>query len=88
MKTELHQELVVSRAQAIKQTEFISELEDKLKELEKKNRHQLAINHRSSTPDSHPHHPPQSRVPRASSASNSVKMVQEMVSRVRVSDSV
>ncbi|KAG1138848.1 hypothetical protein G6F36_016018 [Rhizopus arrhizus] len=78
---------MVSRAQATKQTEFISELENKLEELEKKNRHQLAISNRSSTPDFDPYHPPQSRVPRASSASNPVKMVQEMVSRVRVSDS-
>ncbi|KAG1140126.1 hypothetical protein G6F37_008488 [Rhizopus arrhizus] len=81
---EVHQELVVSRAQTTKQTEFISELENKLEELEKKNRHQLAINNRSSTPDFHPYHPSQSRVPRASSTSNPVKMVQEMVSRVRL----
>lgn len=83
--TEVNQELSVSRAQETKQREFISELENKLEELEKKNRHQLAMNNRSSTPDFDPYNARQSRVPRNSSASNPVKMVQDMVGRVRVS---
>ncbi|KAG0777289.1 hypothetical protein G6F22_011973 [Rhizopus arrhizus] len=80
---EVNQELSVSRAQETKQREFISELENKLEELEKKNRHQLAMNNRSSTPDFDPYNARQSRVPRNSSASNPVKMVQDMVGRVR-----
>ncbi|RCH89798.1 NADH:ubiquinone oxidoreductase [Rhizopus azygosporus] len=80
---EVNQELSVSRAQAIKQKEMITELESKLQELEKKNRQQEAMNQRSSTPDFDPYNLRQSRVPRTSSASNPVKMVQDMVGRVR-----
>lgn len=63
---------------------MITELENKLQELEKKNRQQEAMNQRSSTPDFDPYNLRQSRVPRTSSASNPVKMVQDMVGRVRV----
>ncbi|KAI9278045.1 hypothetical protein BY458DRAFT_503629 [Sporodiniella umbellata] len=81
---ETHQELSVSRAQETKQREFITELENKIEGLEKKSRHQQAMNNRSSTPDFDPYNIRQSRVPRTSSASsNPVKMVQEMVGRVR-----
>lgn len=80
---EVNQELSVSRIQEAKQREFISELENKLEELEKKSRHQLAINNRSSNSDFDPYNAHQSRVSRTSSSSNPVKMVQEMVGRVR-----
>lgn len=89
------------RGQSSKQTEFIGELESKLEEMEKKNRQQAAINqqqqNRSPTPDRGTnYYDPYSRnrttrIPRTptsgslSASSNPVKMVQEMVGRVRVS---
>jgi hypothetical protein len=99
--TEVNQELSVMRSQSSKQTEFIGELESKLEEMEKKNRQQAAINqqqqNRSPTPDRGTnYYDPYSRnrttrIPRTptsgslSASSNPVKMVQEMVGRVRVS---
>ena len=100
-KLEVNQELSVLRNQSSKQTDFIGELESKLEEMEKKNRQQAAIQqqqqNRSPTPDRGPnYYDPYSRnrttrIPRTptsgslSASSNPVKMVQEMVGRVRVS---
>ncbi|KAI9358146.1 hypothetical protein BD770DRAFT_364484 [Pilaira anomala] len=96
---EVNQELSVLRNQSSKQTDFIGELESKLEEMEKKNRQQAAIQqqqqNRSPTPDRGPnYYDPYSRnrttrIPRTptsgslSASSNPVKMVQEMVGRVR-----
>ncbi|KAG2231865.1 hypothetical protein BDF21DRAFT_415700 [Thamnidium elegans] len=96
---EVNQELSVLRNQSSKQTEFIGELESKLEEMEKKNRQQAAIQqqqqNRSPTPDRGAnYYDPYSRnrttrIPRTptsgslSASSNPVKMVQEMVGRVR-----
>jgi hypothetical protein len=99
---EVNQELSVLRSQSSKQTEYIGELENKIDEIEKKNRQQAAINqqqlqNRSPTPDRGTnYYDPYSRnrttrIPRTptsgslSASSNPVKMVQEMVGRVRVS---
>ncbi|GAA5816951.1 hypothetical protein MFLAVUS_010486 [Mucor flavus] len=96
---EVNQELSVLRNQSSKQTDFIGELESKLEEMEKKNRQQAAIQqqqqNRSPTPDRGAnYYDPYSRnrttrIPRTptsgslSASSNPVKMVQEMVGRVR-----
>ncbi|KAI8095068.1 uncharacterized protein B0P05DRAFT_524573 [Gilbertella persicaria] len=95
---EAHQELSVLRSQSSKQQEYIEELENKVEEVEKKNRQQAALNeqqNRSPTPDrGSGYYDPYSRnrttrIPRTSASgslsasSNPVKMVQEMVGRVR-----
>ncbi|KAI8329781.1 hypothetical protein EDC96DRAFT_529175 [Choanephora cucurbitarum] len=96
---EVHQELAVLRTQSAKQQEYIGELENKIEEVEKKNRQQAALQEqqqRSPTPDraSSGFYDPYSRsratrIPRTSASgsistsSNPVKMVQEMVGRVR-----
>lgn len=96
---EVNQELSVLRSQSAKQVEFIGELENKMEELQKKNRQQAAQQqqqqNRSPTPDRGTnYYDPYSRtrstrIPRTSTSgslsasSNPVKMVQEMVGRVR-----
>lgn len=96
----MNSELSVLRTQYGKQSEFVNELENKLQEAEKKNREQQQQQERSDTPDSvnsfyDPYGRPRStRLPRTSTngtlsnSSNPVKMVQEMVGRVRVSPEI
>lgn len=99
--TEVNQELSVLRSQSAKQSEYIGELENKIEDVEKKNRQQSQQmqqqQNRSPTPETAGnYYDPYSRtrstrIPRTqtsgslSSSSNPVKMVQEMVGRVRVS---
>lgn len=89
------------RSQSSKQSEYIGELENKIDDVEKKNRqqsHQMQQQqNRSPTPETAGnYYDPYSRtrstrIPRTptsgslSASSNPVKMVQEMVGRVRVS---
>jgi hypothetical protein len=86
------------RNQASKQSDIIGELENKLEETEKKHKHAMMENNRASTPESATtnYFDPYSRSNRTrisrtpipgsiSASSNPVKMVQEMVGRVRVS---
>ncbi|KAI8988813.1 hypothetical protein BDB01DRAFT_888833 [Pilobolus umbonatus] len=92
---EVNQELSVSRVQASKLNDHIGELENKLEEAEKKIRQSAMEGDRASTPDRMGnYYDPYStngrisRIPRtstigSSSTSNPVKMVQEMVGRVR-----
>ncbi|KAF1801551.1 hypothetical protein V8B55DRAFT_1471814 [Mucor lusitanicus] len=96
---EVNQELSVLRSQSAKQSEYIGELENKLENVEKKNRQQSQQmqqqQNRSPTPETAGnYYDPYSRtrstrIPRTptsgslSSSSNPVKMVQEMVGRVR-----
>ncbi|KAI9474136.1 MAG: hypothetical protein EXX96DRAFT_580720 [Benjaminiella poitrasii] len=97
---EVNQELTVLRKQSSKQSEYISELEHKVEEAEKKNRQQQQLQqqqqNRSPTPESGTHYYESfsrnnrsTRIPRTpttgslSTSSNPVKMVQEMVGRVR-----
>ena len=100
-KIEVNQELSVLRNQSSKQVDFIGELEGKIEDMEKKSRQQAALaqqqQNRSPTPDKNAnYYDPYSRtrstrIPRTptagsiSASSNPVKMVQEMVGRVRVS---
>jgi hypothetical protein len=91
----VNSELSVLRIQYGKQAEFVNELENKLSEAEKKNREQKHQQERAGTPDSSNYYdysrPRSTRLPRTSTngtlsnSSNPVKMVQEMVGRVRVS---
>ncbi|KAL7309640.1 NADH:ubiquinone oxidoreductase [Mucor circinelloides] len=96
---EVNQELSVLRSQSAKQSEYIGELENKIENVEKKNRQQSQQmqqqQNRSPTPETAGnYYDPYSRtrstrIPRTqtsgslSSSSNPVKMVQEMVGRVR-----
>lgn len=90
---EVNQELSVSKVQANKMNEHVAVLESKLEEAEKKNRQSALEADRASTPDRTSYYDPYSsngrisRIPRTSttgsSTSNPVKMVQEMVGRVR-----
>ncbi|KAG2211457.1 hypothetical protein INT46_000281 [Mucor plumbeus] len=96
---EVNQELSVLRSQSCKQSEYIGELENKIDDVEKKNRqqsHQMQQQqNRSPTPETAGnYYDPYSRtrstrIPRTpasgslSASSNPVKMVQEMVGRVR-----
>ncbi|KAK4514034.1 Glutaminyl-tRNA synthetase [Mucor velutinosus] len=96
---EVNQELSVLRSQSAKQSEYIGELENKIEDVEKKNRQQSQQmqqrQNRSPTPETAGnYYDPYSRtrstrIPRTptsgslSSSSNPVKMVQEMVGRVR-----
>ncbi|KAL9542919.1 hypothetical protein MBANPS3_008368 [Mucor bainieri] len=96
---EVNQELSVLRSQSAKQSDYIGELENKIESVEKKNRQQsqqmLQQQNRSPTPEAGGnYYDPYSRtrstrIPRTptsgslSSSSNPVKMVQEMVGRVR-----
>lgn len=101
LSAEVNQELSVLRSQSAKQSEYIGELENKIEDVEKKNRQQSQQmqqrQNRSPTPETAGnYYDPYSRtrstrIPRTptsgslSSSSNPVKMVQEMVGRVRVS---
>ncbi|KAI8638385.1 hypothetical protein BD408DRAFT_423103 [Parasitella parasitica] len=96
---EVNQELSVLRNQSSKQSDYIVELESKIEEVEKKNRQQMQQQqqqqNRSPTPEAASgYYDPYSRsrstrIPRTqtsgslSASSNPVKMVQEMVGRVR-----
>ncbi|CEP07488.1 hypothetical protein [Parasitella parasitica] len=93
---EVNQELSVLRGQSSKQSDYIMELENKIEEVEKKNRQQMQHQqNRSPTPEAGgSYYDPYSRsrstrIPRTqtsgslSASSNPVKMVQEMVGRVR-----
>ncbi|KAI7907911.1 uncharacterized protein BX663DRAFT_539305 [Cokeromyces recurvatus] len=93
---EVNQELSVLRKQSTKQSEYIMELEHKVEDAEKKNRKQQQLQqNRSLTPESGTGYYESysrnrsTRIPRTpttgsfSTSSNPVKMVQEMVGRVR-----
>ncbi|KAI8982186.1 hypothetical protein BDF20DRAFT_818334 [Mycotypha africana] len=80
---EMTQELSVLRNQTTKQSDYIGNLENKIDDLQKKNKQQAEALNKAQQEQHNRSSTPESGSRSISTSSNPVKMVQEMVSRVR-----